>query len=459
MQFSAKHRWITLFAVGCMSATGAMAKVSPEEAEKLGTSLTCVGAEKAGTASGVPEFTGKWVDMPAALNYTPHVGQHPVDPYADEKPLFVVTAQNMAQYEKHLTDGQKALLQKYPSTFRIPVYPGHRDFRYPDNICAAAKHNALNAELSADKMGVDNSVKGAIPFPFPKNGHELAFNNLMPSRAATEDVTRDNAIVLSDGKVVWGRAWNKNFSLLDGPEVGKPRQGVSSHTMNAVLLPERDKGGVSMSSEPAHYGTGKRLTWSYDPGTRRVRQVPEYGFDQPLNGTGGKMTVDSDRLFNGSPERYNWNLVGKKEIFIPANTYKLHGKDVKYSDLLQVGHGNPDYMRYELRRVWVLDAQVREGYRHLYARRVMFLDEDTGMAVMADMYDSRGQLWQQAQLNYYYSPDIKAWQAGTSFYHDLNGGSYLAYTLYQERPKGPILNKMDMTPAMFTPEAARAMGQ
>ena len=170
------------------------------------------------------------------------------------------------------------------------------------------------------------------------------------------------------------------------------------------------------------------------------------------------MTIDSDRLFNGSPERYTWKLLGKREMYVPANSYKIHGKNVKYADLIKQGVPNSDFIRWELHRVWVVEGSLKEGYRHLYGKRVLFLDEDTGQAVMSDFYDTRGSLWQYAYINYYYAFDINAWQAGTSFYFDLNSGGYVAYNLFQERPNGPILNKGDMTPSMFTPEAARSVG-
>ena len=454
------HRYLAVCVMGSLSAGAALAKVPESEAAKLGTTLTCNGAEKTGSAAGVPEYTGKWVDMPEGAQTPKHAGAHPKDPYADEKPLFVITAQNMGQYEQHLSEGQKAMFAKYPNSFRMPVYPGHRDFRYDDAVCGYAKKNAVSAEMDKDGLGVVGAVKGAVPFPIPKSGLELAFNNLFPLRAATEDILRDNASVLANGAIVWGRSHNRSFSQIYGPEqAGKPLEGLMAYNMNATQLPERDKGGVTLAVEPVHYGQGKRLTWSYDPGTRRVRQVPEFGFDQPMAGTGGKLTIDSDRLFNGSPERYDWQLVGKKEIYIPANAYKLHSKDVKYADLIKPGHANPDYMRYELRRVWVVDAKVKEGFRHVFGRRVLFLDEDSFQAVLSDNYDARGTLWQHAFVNTYYSPDINAWQAGTSFYHDLNAGSYLAYNLFQERPIGPVLNKMDMQKAQFTPEAVRSLGQ
>ncbi|HSW17912.1 MAG TPA: DUF1329 domain-containing protein [Ramlibacter sp.] len=437
-----------------------LAKAPAAEADKLGKELTCVGAEKAGNKDGtIPEFSGKWLGTPPGVQYTPHVGQHPVDPYAADKPLYSVTAENLSQHAAKLSEGQKALFAKFPKSFRIDVYPTRRDFRYPDYVCEAAKKNALHAEASDGGLGINGAVKGAIPFPIPKDGAEALANNTFPYRAFNEDGTRDLANVLSDGSISWGRQHNTNLGLVNGPQnAGQPLEGPMAYSRNTTLLPEREKGGISVSVEPVNFAKGKRLAWNYDPGTRRVRQLPEYGFDQPLGGTGGKMTIDSDRLFNGSPERYSWKLVGKREMLVPANAYKLHGKTVKYADLIKAGAPNPDYLRWELRRVWVVEGTIKEGFRHLYGKRVLFLDEDTWQAAASDFYDARGTLWQYGYVNHYYAFDLQGWQAGTSFYHDLNSGGYVAYNLFQERDKGPILNKGNLKPEMFTPEAARSAG-
>ncbi|SDL91234.1 Protein of unknown function [Oryzisolibacter propanilivorax] len=437
----------------------AWAKVPAAEADKLGKELNCNGGIKAGNKDGtIPEFTGKYVGKLPGVDQPKHSGAHPVDIYANEKPLFVITAENMDKYADKLSDGQKAMLKKYPTTYKMPVYPGHRDFAYPEDVCAVVKKNALEAELIDDGLAVKAGM-GGIPFPIPQNGNEALWNNLIPARAFTESITRDVANVLSDGSIAWGRQENRNLDETSTPaNRGKPVEGRMAYSMTRALLPEREKGGVTNSTEPLNFKKDKRLAWSYDAGTRRVRQVPEYGFDQPLAGSGGKMTIDSDRLFNGSPERYNWKLLGRKEMFIPANAYKIHEKTVKYKDLLTPNHANPDFMRYELRRVWAVEGNLKDNYRHLYGKRVLFLDEDTGQAVASDMYDSRGQLWQHALINYYYTPDINAWHAGTSFYYDLNSGSYIGYNLFQERPTGPVLNKGDLDPSMFTPQAARNMG-
>ena len=446
-------------AVSLLMAGSALAKVTAAEADKLGKELTCIGAIKAGSKDGVPEYTGKWLGTPPGIAFTPNSGQHPVDPYANEKPLFAITADNVAQYAAKLSDGQKAMFAKFPKTFRMDVYPGHRDFRYDDSACDIAKKNALNAEIVDGGLGIKGALKGAIPFPIPKTGDEALMNNMFPKRAFNEDKTADIANVLSDGSTTWGRARNRNLDFVNMPDqVGKPLEGTMALALTQTQLPEREKGGVSVTSEPINFSKAKRLAWQYDPGTRRVRQLPEYGFDGPIGGSGGKMTIDTDRLFNGSPERYNWKLVGKQEMYIPANTYKLHGKNVKYADLVKPGHPNPDFIRWELRRVWVVEGTLKEGFRHLYGKRVLSQDEDTGMAVMTDLYDTRGSLWQYAFLNYFYAFDINAWQAGNAFYFDLNSGGYVAYNLFQERPRASVLNKGDLDPSMFTPEAARNAG-
>ncbi|MBS0306727.1 MAG: DUF1329 domain-containing protein [Proteobacteria bacterium] len=455
-------RWAPMAAAVWFAVCGtAAAKVPAAEADRLGKDLTCMGGEKAGNKDGtIPEFSGKWLDFPPNIKYTPHVGEFPPDPYADEKPLFTISQDNVAKYADKLSEGQKALLAKYPKTFHMNVYPTHRDFRYTDAVCAAAKKNALNAEMVDDGKTPKDAVMGAPAFPITKSGVEALSNNMLSARAYTEDTLRDTADVLSSGVIVWGRQRNTNLSLVNDPKnVGKPLEGIMAYTMNSTLLPERDKGTINLAIEPSSYAKGSRLAWMYDPGTRRVRQLPEFGFDQPIGGTGGKLTIDSDRLFNGSPERYTWTLLGKREMYIPANTYKINGKGIKYADLIKPGVPNPDYLRWELHRVWVLEGKLKEGYRHVYGKRVLFLDEDTWMSVMSDFYDSRGKLWQYAFINYYYAPDIHAWQAGTSFYFDLNSGGYVGYNLFQERDRAPVLNKGDLKPEMFTPEAARAMGQ
>jgi len=437
----------------------ALANATAEERLKLDSSTyTCMGAERAGNADGsIPEFSGKWLGVPPHVKFQ-GTGNHPLDPYADEKPLFTITAANMAEHEKYLTDGMKALFKAYPATFSMPVYPSHRDFRFNDSVCQATKDNVGYAHLTDDGEGVVAKT-GGTPFPLPKSGLELLKNaSLFTIRPWTEEYVSDNAYVLRDGKVNWGRVHSKNLAPhLEPGRIGDTN-GQSSFYLNETLLPLRDKGEVNTGMEFWNDKTEPRQSWRYDPGTRRVRQAPGYGFDMAFPGTGGSITVDEVRLFNGSGQRYDWKIVGKQEVYIPYNAYRIHSPELKYADLLKAGHIDPTHMRYEKHRVWVLEGNLKADYRHLYGKRRLYIDEDTWFPIVADNYDSRGALWRTSMLNFFYAYETQTPQAGVGLYHDLLENTYLAFNLINEQPKGYSLNLPNFRAAMFGPEAARRGG-
>lgn len=435
-----------------------LAAVTAEELAELGTTRTCVGAVKAGNAEGtIPEWSGKWLGVPPHVNFE-GTGNHPVDPYPEDKPLFVITAQNMAEHADKLSAGQKALFEKYPDSFQMPIYESRRDFRFPDSVCEATRRNAEDAKLVSEGEGVE-ATTGGILFPFPKTGLELLWtSSFFTYRPWTEEMVYDNAYVLNDGNINWGRVKSRNLAPHLKTGVMGETQGKSSFYLNETVLPERDRGEINTGIEFWNHTTDPRQSWRYDPGTRRVRQSPEYGFDMSFPGTGGSITVDEVRIFNGSPQRYDWKIVGKQEMYIPYNTYRVHSPDISYEDLLTPGHANPEHMRYELHRVWVLEATLKDGYRHIYGKRHMYVDEDTLFMVMGDNYDARGSLWRTSMVNYFYAYEAQTWQAGVGFYHDLQAGSYQAFNLINEQPKGYTLNVGDLSERDFGPQAARRAG-
>lgn len=439
------------------------AKVTPEETARLGNELTCVGAERAGNADGsIPEFTGKHLAQVPGWKHTRYSGDHPIDPYADEKPLFSITAQNMAQYAARLTDGQKAMFAKYPDTFRMDVYPGHRDYRYPDYICDRARHNALNAELLEGGLALSPDTIGQVPFPIPKDGFELIWNVMFPVRQYSYEYTTDSFVVLPNGTLSRGRYLSRILAPSNDPAndpvVGKLEK--SSYTWGEAILPDSERGQITVTQDAFDYKALPRIGWQYNPGTRRVRQIPGTGFDQPLPGTNGAVLIDDVRLFNGSPERFQWNKLGKREVYIPINSYRVATSNVKYADLLTPGHANPDYIRYELRRVWVVEAVLKPEYRHAYARRVLYVDEDTWHAVVADAYDGRGELWKHSFTNYYYEPHTPAFWSAATFYHDLNSGRYSAADLTNEQRRAiQVFEPGTLNAGQFTPDAVRAAGR
>lgn len=458
MKYRGATAALTLTSFLTLPAVG-FAAVSAEEAQKLGNELTCVGAKRAGNEAGtIPEYTGKYLGEVPGWDLEPHTGEHPVDPYADEEPRLVITAENASEYKDKLSEGQLAMFEQYPETWKMNVYPGHRDYRYPDFVCDRAMTNAKTAKLEENGMGVVGL--GHNPFPIPKNAMEVLWNHQLPYRAWTEESRRDFASVGADGDIGWGRSHAVCLAPSNDPKnLPHTSDGVSALCRNETLEPIRERGNTSMNHEPYNYASGSRIAWTYNAGTRRVRLAPGYGYDQSLGGSNGNMTIDDERLFNGGPDRYNWELIGKKEMYVPANAFEVNSDEVSYDELLTPNHVNPEFIRYELRRVWVLEATLKEGSRHLYGKRRLFLDEDTWNAVVADNYDMRGNLWKHSFVNYYYHPDMSAWQAGAGFYHDLTNGEYVGSNLINERRTAHIINKGDWKRSDFTPDRLRAQGR
>jgi hypothetical protein len=442
-------------AMGLACCGVAQAKVPAEKAAELdGPRYTCMGAERAGSAGGVAEYTGKfmgtWPGQSKKSGYEP-------GPYKDEKPLFTITAANMAEHADKLTEGQKALLKQY-SNYKMLVYPSHRDFRNADWVCDAVKKNATTAEVVHDGLGI-TGTSGAIPFPFPQGGLEAIWNVINPHRAWTEQSVYDIANVYANGSIAWGRI---KFMTLDpgrDPQKrGSYQDKIGAYFFQSYLLPERDKGFTAVGYQPNDYTKDATSSWQYLPGLRRVRQAPEVGFDYPVP-PAGMRTVDDDYVFNGSPERYTWKLVGKKEFYIPYHNFRLQDPSLKYKDLITPNTINPDYVRYELHRAWVVEGTLKPGVRHIYARRVLYADEDTWMAMWADNYDARGQLWRTAFAGYFYSQESKALHRGATIYHDLQSKAYEAGYLNNEQPDGSRRINIPLTPAQFSPDAAARAGR
>ncbi|WP_160288043.1 DUF1329 domain-containing protein [Pseudomonas knackmussii] len=439
-------------------AGAAQAKVSPEEAARLGQELTPMGAEKAANADGsIPAWSGKWRGAPPQVKYAGPGNAYP-DPYADEKPLFVITAQNMGQYDSFLTDGERALLKRYPTTFRMPIYPSHRDFRMSEKAEANIKANALNAELVEGGNAVRNAF-GASPFPIPKNGYELMWNHALQARPNSEEAIYDQAVIYSNGNQALQTVHYQILAPWCDPKGSLQSYdgGVMSHFMITTLKPVRAKGEIIGGNEFFDPVASPRQSWQYLPGTRRVRRAPTVGYDTPI-GAGGFRTIDEDRLFNGAPDRYDWKLIGKREVFIPYNNYKLDDPSLKYAQILTPNHVNPDFMRYEKHRVWIVEATLKPGARHIYGKRTLYIDEDSWSAALADNYDNRGQLWRTNMQTSLYAYDIQLNQARIALFHDLIAGSYLADRMSNEE-KPAQLNTAQYDADYFSAANMRKLGQ
>lgn len=436
-------------------ATSVMAAVSADEAAKLGTTLTPMGAEKAGNADG---SIGPWEPLAKTAGSVDARG-FLSDPYGSEKPLFTITAANAEQYKDKLAPGQLAMLKRYPDTYKLPVYKTHRGATVPDAVYADIKSNATQTTLVEGGNGLNN-FRGAIPFPIPKSGVEVIWNHITRYRGGSVSRLVTQATPQQNGSysLVY---FNDQFVFRDKMKDYDPNNpgNVLFYFKQEVTAPARLAGTVLLVHETLDQVKEPRKAWIYNAGQRRVRQAPQVSYDGPGTAADGLRTSDNLDMYNGAPDRYDWKLEGKKEMYIASNAYKLDDPKLKYADIIKAGHINQDLARYELRRVWHVVATLKPGQRHIYAKRDFYIDEDTWQAAVIDQYDGRNQLWRvsEAHAQPYYNNQVP-WYTLEAIY-DLQSGRYLALGMKNEEKKSYDFsfsaNKADFQPAALRQSGVR----
>lgn len=437
---------------GLLVAQSASANVSADKAAQLGKSLTPIGAEKAGNADGsIPAWTGG-ITKPIA-GYK--AGTFHADPYAGEKPLFSITPANYTKYADKLSAGQEGMFGKF-KTFRMDVYKTHRSGAYSQRVYDYTAKNALSCKMLGSGDGVNNCAEG-IPFPIPQNGYEVIWNHKLKYKGVSFERYANQATPTAGGQYTIVSMIERGLGLYYKP-------GNTSESINSILLywkqeilgPARLAGQVLLVHESLNSVESPRKAWVYNPGQRRVRLAPNVAYDNPGAGADGQKVSDMTDMFNGAMDRFNWKLVGKKEMYVPYNAYKAHSGSTKVADLVKPNHVNPDYLRYELHRVWVVEATLKAGQRHINSRRTYYVDEDSWQILMIDHYDGQGKLWRFSTadvINYYEAPLI--WST-LETHHDLKNGRYNVNML--DNQDKPYNFGKPGTPADFTPQNLRNEG-
>jgi hypothetical protein len=440
--------------IACTWSLWAHAAVSEADASRLGKDLTPLGGEAAGNATGaIPAWTGGIQSPPAGYKS----GDHHPDPFAADQPLFTITPANASQYEARLTPGQLAVLKAYPD-YKLVVYPTRRSASNPPRIYEATRKNATTAQLISNGNGIKGALVGA-PFPLPQNGLEVLWNFLTRYRGVAAVRHIDQAAVERGGGYQLVKFEDEFLFNYTRPDITL-RELEDSNTLiyykQAPVAPARVAGSILLAHETMDQVKEPRRAWVYNAGRRRVTRAPNVAYDNPGTNADGQRTSDQFDMFNGAPDRYDWTLVGKQEMIVPYNAYKLHSKGIKTSDVLKPLHPNQDLARYELHRVWVVDAKLKPGTSHLYRRRTFYIDEDSWQILVADQYDGRGQIWRVSEahcINYY---DAQTFWSTLEVHLDLQNGRYLAVGLDNENPMYDFGVKR--TPADYTPDSLRREG-
>ena len=381
---------------------------------------------------------------------------HHPDPYADDEILLTITAENMDQYSNRLTPGYQAMLKAY-DTFKLNVYPSHRSASFPQRIYDATRKVAATAKIVDGGNGVKGSVVG-IPFPIPENGLEVIWNHLLRYRSDKMLRMIAQAMPTRGGDYTLVKFHDEGFMIYS-------HEGMTEEILNnkiaffkqKVLSPARLAGSILLVHETLDQVNEPRNAWVYNPGQRRVRRAPNIAYDNPGTASDGMRTTDQFDMFSGATDRYDWKLVGKKELYVPYNSYALHSDSLTYNEILTPLHVNPDHLRYELHRVWVVEATLKEGSRHIYKRRTFYFDEDSWQILVVDQYDNRDQLWRVSEghvINYY---DIPMLWTTLEVHTDLQAGRYLAIGLDNESSMYDF--DIKRTIEDYTPAALRREGK
>lgn len=442
--------------VGMLMAIGlpVQAAVSADEAAKLKSELTPLGAEKAGNKDGsIPAWTGGDTKPTAGF----HNGGRRPDPFANEKPVLTITAANMGQYADRLSEGLKAMLKKYPQTFAIPVYPTHRTAAAPQWVYDNTLNNATHAKLVNHNL---TGAYGGIPFPIPKTGEEVMWNHLLRWRGTAYHVDVRGMQTTADGKHVPTVFASGDFQMpyyfKDGSEEKfvKEQNGVMWQVRLRNYGPPIRNGEAIVGRE--NVNSDKTQSWVYLTGQRRVRMLPNGCCDTPTPASAGISMFDQTDVFSGRTDRFTWKILGKKEMYIPYNANRFFQRP---SDkVLLAHHLNPEDQRFELHRVWVIEATVAPGKRHLASKRRYYVDEDTWTAVLADHWDGNGQLWQMGFVEPISMPDIPATASPQSFgfYDLLSGAWYIDGLTNDSKEQYKLMPKYADT--TFTPDAMAGEG-
>lgn len=442
-----------------LGASATHAAVSAAEAGKLGTTLTPLGGEKAGNGSTIPAWNGGLSKSPFPGYKSP---AHRPDPFANDKPAFTITAQNMSQYADKLAEGEKALFRVYPQTFKMNIYPSRRTAAVPDWIGDNTAKCAVNAKVK--DWGIDGCI-GGTPFPIlsGSNGEQALqaiWNHILRYRgvylvrkASSAPVQRNGSYMLNTGQ----QEVDFRYYHRDMKSIGQ-LNNILFYYQNFTTAPARLAGGGVLLWESLDQRKDQRQAWGYNAGQRRVRQAPNLAYDTPIAQADGLITADDVDMYNGAPDKYDWKLIGKKEIYIPYNNYKLMQPNVQYKQLLMPGHLNPDYLRYELHRVWIVEGTLQPGERHIYSKRRFYIDEDSWNIAIADQYDSRGDLWRvsMAYLSSLY--DLPTVWTTLDTFHDLQARRYYVGNLDSEEDSTVDFSKPSPGDEYFTPAALRRRG-
>jgi len=425
---------------------------SDQQAALLKSRLTPVGAERAGNADGtIPAWTGGYTAAAPGIQS----GAVRPDPFINDKPLFSITARNFRDYADRLPEGAKHMFEEYPD-YRMDIYPSRRSAAAPDWVYANIFRNATRAHAAAEGIvfGVEGAI-GGIPFPIPQNGFEAIWNHLLAFWGPAREVTISNYVVPENGTIVKASTYREiaDFPYYYRDATPESFGGYYFKTLRVATSPAARVGESYLNWQPINIKRNQFAAWRLLPGEHRVRKAPGISYDVPDIDAAGFLSLDDYYMFFGGLDHYEFRIAGKKEMYVPYNNNRFYGRPVH--EVLGKAHANPDDLRYELHRVWVIDGTLVSGKHDIVARRRIYLDEDTWLAVYSDAWDEHGKLLKFGQATMYLMPDVPAVIIGSQFNYDFELGGYACSFVTNGEPQTYMVTPPHPA-SLFSPEALSA---
>ena len=403
-------------------AGGAQQALTPERVVRLGEDLTPIGAERAGNAAGsIPGWTGGLPKSPPvdwSVGYT--------DPFVGEQPLFTITAANAEKYKDILSPGHLAIFKRDRLSFRMNVYPSHRSAAYPQDVMDEVKQHA--GQSIEDGHHIRNVGRTTVPFPIPQDGLQVMWNHVFRWRGGSFERQFVWAPVAPTGGFYIVRV-RLNVAFDQQGYVVESRPDRLYNANQFFLSPPSAIGYRQVQWEPIDPLGTYRIRWLHVTQTLDDRRLPSYEYDTIEPYTGGLRDADQNDGWNGAPDRYNWRLVGKQERLIGYNGYKLADRTLKYPEIIRAHHLNPDLLRYERHRVWVVEATLRKGRAERLYRRIFYVDEDTWQVAQEEVYNKKGQMTRFGDHHMIQFYDVLVPWYAVTIHHDMVTGAYLVQYL------------------------------
>lgn len=458
-EVTSRRLLVALAAAAAVGTCGAQTR----DASRLGKDLTVAGAEPGTSKDGsVPAFTGT---EPAASGWS--YGKKRADfwKHKDEKPLYSIDAGNIDKYADKLSPGQVALV-KQTKGYRMDVYPTHRTCGVPDFVADNTKKNVALGKLKDNGWALQEAALPGFPFPMPENGAQAMWNAKMRYRGLAVDYKKViTAASPRKGSDEWIKAFSEQTNFFPWGAKGSTLFSKLPAVENYVYFGYT--GPTALAGQALAitiYTEAPTETFYYFPGQRRVRRMPTYAYDAPQIGFENQYTLDEPYVFNGAMDRFDWKLVGKKEMIVPYNSFGSYDFSAKFDDIAQKDFVEPGHRRYETHRVWVVEATVKAGMRHLAPKRTFYLDEDSWNPLVADDYDGQGKLWKVREG--YSIPVYETGACDVSAFaqYNLLEGRYV----YDEHASGTDADvhwitepggNPRLTPAFYTSDNLRAISE